>query len=88
MMMLRTAYTGVAWRNQGVEMKAKVTEEGGLIPREMLEGIPGGEVEIRKEPGRLLVLPADDPILAFGENPVQTGTRYGSQNHDRYLYGK
>jgi len=69
-------------------MKAKITEEGVLIPREMLEGISGEEVEIRKEPGRLLVLPTDDPISALGENPVQTGTRDGSQNHDRYLYGE
>jgi len=44
----------------------------------MLEGMPGEEVEIRKEPGRLLVLPAEDPI--------RTGVRDGSINHDRYLY--
>ncbi len=68
-------------------MKAKVTEEGVLIPKEMLEGIPGGEVEIRKEPGRLLVLPAEDPVLAFGENPVHTGTHDGARDRDRYLYG-
>ncbi len=67
-------------------MNAKITKEGVLIPREMLDGMPGGEVEIRKEQGRLLVLPVDDPILAFGENPVHTGTRDGARDHDRYLY--
>jgi len=68
-------------------MKAKVTEEGVLIPREMLEGIPGREVEIRKEPGRLLVLPADDPILSFGEDPLEDDITDASVNLDRYLYG-
>ena len=68
-------------------MKAKVTEEGVLIPREMLEGISGREVEIRKELGRLLVLPADDPILTLGSNPARPGARDGARDHDRYLYG-
>ena len=68
-------------------MKAKVTEEGVLIPREMLEGISGREVEIRKEPGRLLVLPADDPILSFGEEPLDDEMTDASINLDRYLYG-
>lgn len=30
---------------------------------------------------------ASDPILGLGRNPVRTGTRDGSENHDRYLYG-
>lgn len=68
-------------------MKAKVTKEGVLIPREMLEGISSEEVEIRKEPGKILVLPAEDPILGLGKNPIRTGVRDGSVNHDRYIYG-
>lgn len=29
----------------------------------------------------------DDPILGLGRNPVRTGVRDGSTEHDRYLYG-
>lgn len=36
-------------------MKAKVTEEGVLIPKNFLEGVK--EVEIRKENGLILVVP-------------------------------
>lgn len=83
-------------------MKPRVIEEGLLIPREVVErALPGSkEVEIFEEPGRLLIAPADgagrdqgpdggeeDPILNLGRNPVRTGTRDGSANHDRYLYG-
>ncbi len=28
-----------------------------------------------------------DPILGLGRNPARTGTRDGSEEHDRYLYG-
>lgn len=68
-------------------MRAKVTKEGVLIPKEMLEGISGEEVEIRKEPGRLLVLPAEDPILGLGGDPLDDDISDGSMNHDHYLYG-
>ncbi len=90
--------------------KAKVTEEGLLIPREVAERTLGKglkEVEIREEAGRLLILaepgiPSSqvaeghsgsraesdgDPILGLGKNPVRTGARDGSTEHDRYLYG-
>ncbi len=82
-------------------MKARIIEEGLLIPREVVDrALPGSEeVERIEEPGRLLIAPADgarrvegpegeeDPILNLGRNPVRTGTRDGSANHDRYLYG-
>ena len=61
------------------------------------------EVEIFEEPGRLLIVAeqagaggakgragsgsGDDPILGLGRNPVRTGVRDGSADHDRYLYG-
>lgn len=59
------------------------------------------EVEVLEEPGRLVVAVAggardraadattraDDPILGLGKNPVRTGVRDGSTDHDRYLYG-
>ena len=83
--------------------KAKVTEEGLLIPKEVTDralGEGSEEVEIFEEPGRLVVaavgeagkqesagLPSEeDPILGLGKNPVRTGVRDGSTEHDRYLY--
>ena len=58
------------------------------------------EVEIFEEPGRLVVATArkaaerasaevplkEGPILGLGKNPVRTGLRDGSTEHDRYLY--
>jgi len=86
-----------------VATKAKVTEEGLLIPKEVTDralGESSEEVEIFEEPGRLVVAtagkagerassevpPEEDPILGLGKNPVRTGTRDGSTEHDRYLY--
>ena len=94
-------------------LKAKVTKEGLLIPKEVADralGEGSGEVEILEEPGRLLIVAGskamvgdadaaegsegraglesgDDPILGLGRNPVRTGVRDGSTDHDRYLYG-
>ncbi|MEJ7815472.1 MAG: hypothetical protein WKF53_09895 [Rubrobacter sp.] len=67
-------------------MRAKITKEGLLIPREVVEqALPGSEeVEIFEEPGRLLIAPAEappgrakegsggeeDPMLSMGEDPV------------------
>lgn len=79
--------------------KARVTKEGLLIPKEVAEralGEGSEEVEIFEEPGRLLISPAaskaadaraEDPILGLGRNPVRTGARDGSTDHDRHLYG-
>jgi hypothetical protein len=86
-----------------VTTKARVTEEGLLIPKEVTNralGKGSGEVEIYEEPGRLVVAKAgkagerksvqgplkEDPILGLGKNPVRTGARDGSTEHDRYLY--
>ena len=83
--------------------KAKVTEEGLLIPKELTDralGEGSKEVEIFEEPGRLVVATAGkagerassgspsegDPTLGLGKNPVRTGARDGSTEHDRYLY--
>ncbi len=68
-------------------IRARVTEEGLLIPREVAEralGEGSEEVEIFEEPGRRLISPADksgeageegadkkDPILSLGEDPVE-----------------
>jgi hypothetical protein len=51
-------------------MRTEVTDEGVLIPKRFLEGVK--EVEIRKEKDVILIilLPAADPILDLGKNPV------------------
>jgi hypothetical protein len=67
-------------------MKAKVTDEGVVIPKKFLEGIE--EVEIKKENGFIIVIPIMDvdPILALGKNPVDCGLADASEQHDKYLY--
>ncbi len=67
-------------------MKTKVTEQGLLIPKELLEGFD--EVEIRKEDHQLVIVPvsSDDPILQLGTEPVLDGVDDASDNHDRYIY--
>ncbi len=67
-------------------MKAKVTEQGVVIPKELLEGVE--EVEILKEGNLLVIVPTTegDPILAFGKHPVACGAPDASEHHDKYLY--
>lgn len=68
-------------------MRAKVTKQGVLIPKQMLPDVE--EVEIRAENGAVLVLPvhAEDPILGLGSTPVECGAPDASEHHDQYLYG-
>lgn len=68
-------------------MKAKVAPRGVNVPRRMLGEAQA--VEIRKENGRIVVipLPVEDPILGLGTNPVTCETPDASETHDRYLYG-
>jgi len=68
-------------------MKARVTEQGVVIPKEFLEGVE--EEEIRQENNLIIVLPThrSDPILELGKDPVVCGTPDASENHDKYLYG-
>jgi hypothetical protein len=67
-------------------MRVEVTEQGLLIPLQFLQNIK--EVEIRKENGLILVvpLPAEDPILQLGRDPVTTDEFDVSINHDQYIY--
>ena len=60
-------------------MRAKVTEQGVTVPKEWLG--EAEEVELRKEDGRILVLPVHeaDPILALGEDPVECGAPNASE---------
>ena len=67
-------------------MRIKVTEEGVLIPKQLLEGVD--EVDVRQEENAILVVPltADDPIFELGTDPITIDVDDASVNHDRYLY--
>jgi hypothetical protein len=69
-------------------MRAKVTNEGLVIPLDLLEGHK--EVEIRKEGDHILILlsPEVDPILGLGSEPVECGAPDASEHHDSYIYGR
>ncbi len=69
-------------------MKTKVTEQGLVIPKHLLEGID--EVEIRKEQNMILIVPviANDPILEIGTQPIVSDVSDASVNHDHYLYNR
>ena len=63
-------------------MKVKVTEQGVVIPKELLEGAE--EVEICQENGFILIKPTlkSDLILELGKNLVGGGVTDASQKHD------
>jgi virulence-associated protein VagC len=67
-------------------MKAKVTEEGVVIPKRFLKGVK--EVEIRQEGTVVVVFPKskEDSIFKLGSNPVACNTPDASENLDKYLY--
>lgn len=67
-------------------MRSKVTEDGLLIPKRLLEGVD--EVEIRREGNLLLLVPVSDadPMLELGEHPVEDSVTDASEHHDRYVY--
>ena len=68
-------------------MKARVTENGLVIPKDFFQGVE--EVEIRKTDNLIMIVPTikSDPILALGESPVKCGAPNASESHDLYLYG-
>ncbi len=68
-------------------MRTKVSEDGVLIPKELLGGIT--EVDIRKQNGVIVVIPTgkDDPIHDIGRDPVACGVPDASENLDKYVYG-
>ncbi|MEK6324432.1 MAG: hypothetical protein AABN33_22560 [Acidobacteriota bacterium] len=67
-------------------MKAKVTQQGVVIPRRLLRGVE--EVEIRKKNGVILVVPKQkaDPVYKLGTKPIRCGVLDASENLDKYLY--
>lgn len=68
-------------------MKTRVTEEGVLVPKEMLEGMD--EVEIYRQDSMIVIVPAhdEDPILELGKHPVRDDITDASEKLDSYLYG-
>ncbi len=67
-------------------MKTKVTKQGVLVPKRLLEGVD--EVEIRKENGLIFIVPvmSYDPVFRIGQNPIEDSITDTSVNHDRYIY--
>ncbi len=67
-------------------MRTEVTEQGLLIPKQLLEGVK--EVEIRRENDKIIVIPlsSEDPILQLGTQPITDDVTDASTNHDRYVY--
>lgn len=66
-------------------MTAKVTEQGIVIPKEMLGMMD--EVEIEKLNGIVVVRPitASDPLWDLGNDPVIEDISDASVNHDQYI---
>jgi virulence-associated protein VagC len=66
-------------------MRAKVTDQGVLIPKQWFEGID--EVEIHREQDLIFIEPvaATDPVLSLGTQPIVVDVDDASLHHDRYL---
>ena len=67
-------------------MTTKVTEQGLLIPKDLLLNVD--EVEIRKEHDIIIIIPAmtKDPIFELGQQPVTADIDDASVKHDFYLH--
>lgn len=66
-------------------MKLQVTEQGVMIPKELLGEVT--EVEILAEKGIIVIVPQKESysIWDLGKNPVNCDVNEASVNHDRYL---
>jgi virulence-associated protein VagC len=68
-------------------MKLKVTEQGVLIPKELLGD--SQEVEITQQQEQLIITiikSKTTSIWDLGTNPVECDVNDGASNHDQYLY--
>ncbi len=66
-------------------MRARVTERGSLIPKELLAGFD--EVEIGQETRRITVVPAGgDPVRNLGRAPLVAPETDARERHDDDLY--
>ena len=70
-------------------MRAKVTDAGVVVPKEMLGAAE--EVEITRENGHVVLVPveAEKPLSIWdlGKDPIDLDVSDASENLDRYLYG-
>ncbi|MDX2242829.1 MAG: hypothetical protein NW224_19290 [Leptolyngbyaceae cyanobacterium bins.302] len=66
-------------------MKVRVTEQGLLIPTELLDGFQ--EFEVQKENHQIVLTPTEeaDPIWQLGSNPISLRITDASENHDGLL---
>ena len=66
-------------------MRVKVTEQGVLIPKDLLQGVE--EVDIQKRDGLIVVSPLaeTDPIFDLGRDPIRLGIEDASIRHDELL---
>ena len=62
-------------------------EPGRLLIVAGSEATAGGDDAAEGSEGNAVLESGDDPILGLGRNPVRTGIRDGSTEHDRHLYG-
>ena len=70
-----------------MNIKAKVTEQGVIVPKKFLKGIK--EVEIRKDNHLIVVVPiTEDPIFALGSQPITDDITDASEKHDLYIYNR
>jgi virulence-associated protein VagC len=69
-------------------MKLPVTDQGLLIPKELLGKID--EVEVTIQGDRIIITPGKDhpSIWDLGSDPVECDVTDAAINHDRYLYDK
>ncbi|GET38490.1 hypothetical protein [Microseira wollei] len=67
-------------------MKLTATEQGLLIPKELLG--ENQEFEIIQEEGKIIIISIKktSSIWDLGSNPVECDVKDGAINHDYYLY--
>ncbi len=72
--------------SEDMKMRGKVTEQGLLIPKRLLQGVD--EVDIQKRDGIIVVAPVNprDPVLDLGSAPIRSEIEDASVHHDRYIY--
>jgi hypothetical protein len=70
-----------------LNMVAKVTEQGLLIPKRLLRGI--SRVKISRTKNRITIISSDeiDSLQKLGHKPVRCGLPDASTNLDKHLYG-
>jgi len=69
-------------------MKLTATEQGLLLPKEILG--ENQEFEIVQEQGKIIVtsIKPTSSIWDLGSNPVECDVKDGAINHDSYLYNQ